>query len=923
MMINANGKRYYSATAAPTLNIVSTPAANRPAHNHSEPPPIVYLSPVESPAAQNPSVSKPPPAKQVQNPSGLPPSATHLNRVSPTSPAAAPAKQFQNLSGSLPTGKHFNSMSPTSATHEAAQIKHSPPPMIPTLEVDPEAPSDVTFLSPSSLCCNNSRTTVLHTVSQMVFNFFGCGECCKENCRLCKMIKHNGRASSSNCCRYHNCTAANVETIRESEAGCRKLWIESNHSLKQLLEMEDVKEYLKDPMSEDGVVGRNINRKMSLAKTAIETTLVQTNANEMGKATVDGATTLSLNSVVLSYSQVVEQPPYKEVKIPKKQKPKSSNETPPRESVGVHLLLSYYFGPFLLSLFMETIGIRDCLRKQKKMIEVLMKIVTSPRSNYSFCFDHEELNAIIKRYEQKLKRKAKKNPQGWKTRIRRKLSVVVWATRFIIDSLLTCGTFGVADGLVNLLSIESNTNHHRYSSKKDREYLRIFAALSYMASFKTRAIVDEARKGSLGNHSPAMYTDSNGRNSSCAYLATLMITQMNIMSLLFRHGILGSPDLSNAVIEMNPLFSEIMMNRTRSLYFKNKVTEFVGAMAKSVRSLQRFDAFVGQIMADLVLDSEEFTIRTIPFFYLNTVGSYLIYALPQLEHVFHNSTLIRNTSMKQNQVLIVDRRGDKEGLIRPADTFHDFYLESSEFAVEPCDSSMHVLKLWEPHIWIAVTPATHASHAAFSFNYGNDRQLIYCLPPRLRLEQLIIHAQCLFKEHSQHPSVVSDTTLSLGISRSQAEVLGACYDLILRSRNSLNQVQATSYTVRGSNTFMHGDAVESLALLNNSSEGIAAIDNEIAELSVLFQEAEAGCNNSELNCCATESEPNTSVPVGLSEDEFKRLFEEEDDYYANATGVVGDDQSITTTDVDRLLMSREEFFAMKSAKNLLGEEDKL
>lgn len=726
------------------------------------------------------------------------------------------------------------------------------------------------------------------------------------------MIKHNGRASSSNCCRYHNCAAANVETIKESEAGCRKLWIESNRSLKQLLEMKDVKEYLKDPLSENGVVGRNMNRKMSRAKTAIEATLVQTNVNEMGKETGDGATTVSLDSVVLSYSQVVEQPSYKEVKIPRKQKPKSPNETPPRESVGVHLLLSYYFGPFLLSLFMETIGIRDCLRKQKKMIEVLMEIVTSPRSNYSFCFDHEEpLNAIIKRYEEKLKRRAKKTPQGWKTRIRRKLSVVVWATRFIIDSLLTCGTFGVADGLVNLLSIESNTNHHRYSSKKDREYLWTFAALSYMASFKTRAIIDEARKGSLGNHSPAMYTDSNGRNSSCAYLATLMVTQMNIMLLLFRHGILGSPDLSNAVIEMNPLFSEIMMNRTGSLYFKNKVTEFVGAMAKSVRSLQRFDAFVGQIMADLVLDSEEFTIRTIPFFYLNTVGSYLIYALPQLEHVFHNSTLIRNTGMKQNQVLIVDRRGDKQGLIRPADTFHDFYLESSEFAVQPCDSSMHVLKLWEPHIWIAVTPATHASHAAFSFNYGNDRQLIYCLPPRLRLEQLIIHAQCLLNEHSQHPSVVGDTTLSLGISRSQAEVLGACYDLIHRSRNSLNQVQATSYTVRGSNTFMHGDAVESLALVNNSSEGIAANDDDLAELSVLFQEAEAGCNNSDC----------VPVAVGLSEDDiFERIFEEEDDD-ANATGVVDDDQSITTTDVDRLLMSREEFFAMKSAKNLLGEED--
>jgi hypothetical protein len=63
------------------------------------------------------------------------------------------------------------------------------------------------------------------------------------------------------------------------------------------------------------------------------------------------------------------------------------------------------------------------------------------------------------------------------------------------------------------------------------------------------------------------------------------------------------------------------------------------------------------------------------------------------------------------------------------------------------------------------------------------------------------------------------------------------------------------------------------------------------------------------------------VAVGLSEDDiFERIFEEEDDD-ANATGVVGDDQSITTTDVDRLLMSREEFFAMKSAKNLLGEED--
>ena len=92
---------------------------------------------------------------------------------------------------------------------------------------------------------------------------------------------------------------------------------------------------------------------------------------------------------------------------------------------------------------------------------------------------------------------------------------------------------------------------------------------------------------------------------------------------------------------------------------------------------------------------------------------------------------------------------------------------------------------------------------------------------------------------------------------------------------------------------------------------------------ILFQEAEAGCNNSELNCCATDSEPNTSVPVavGLSEDDiFERIFEEEDDD-ANATGVVGDDQSITTTDVGRLRMSREEFFAMKSAKNLLGEED--
>jgi len=50
------------------------------------------------------------------------------------------------------------------------------------------------------------------------------------------------------------------------------------------------------------------------------------------------------------------------------------------------------------------------------------------------------------------------------------------------------------------------------------------------------------------------------------------------------------------------------------------------------------------------------------------------------------------------------------------------------------------------------------------------------------------------------------------VEYSQVDFLPAVF--LLRSRISQNQVQDTSYTVRGSNTFTHGDAVESLAKIH-------------------------------------------------------------------------------------------------------------
>ena len=685
----------------------------------------------------------------------------------------------------------------------------------------------------------------------MLYLFFNCGECDDNDCLLSKLIRHNGSATRSKYCRFHKCAATKVDTIHESEASPRKFLIESNNSLDQLLKLEAVSKYFIDPLSQQGLVGRNMFCNMTLAKAAIETTLIQTEiTNHMGNEKEDKDSScerkLFLNRIVLSFSQLVGQPPSIEATIPRKNKPKNSNEKLQRDSTGVQLLLTYYFGPFLLSLFMETIGLNRFFRSHNKIIGILMRLVTSSRDSYKFAFaEHAAMKPILDEYAKQLKfgekkkkkkkvglqndgekKKVKKKGDpvlGWRDNTMKKLSVVVWATRFIIDSILACGAFGVSDALVNLLSIESNSNHgDEYSNAKDCEYLQTFAALSYLASLKTRAVVIEATKESIGKQAPALFTDSKIGNISGIYLATLMSTQMSIMKLLFRHGILGKPNLSNAVVEQYPSFSEIILNRNcGNEDFKNKVIDFVVVLVKGIPGLNRFHDNVGEIIVDLVLNASS-SIRTMPFFYVNCIGSYIKFAMPQVKHVYHSASLILNTSNQPNQVDIADRRGRRKNIERSADRFSDFHLERSDFAVYPCDSSNHIFATWDCHKCIAVTPVSDANAYAFSFHFGRDIQLIRCLPPKLRLEQMLIHAKCILREQSLYPYLWCDTTQLLGVSCSDAEVLRETYELIRRARSSWNQtLQDTSYTVLGGNTSIsHDHAVEVMQLTTEDTEPI-------------------------------------------------------------------------------------------------------
>lgn len=235
---------------------------------------------------------------------------------------------------------------------------------------------------------------------------------------------------------------------------------------------------------------------------------------------------------------------------------------------------------------------------------------------------------------------------------------------------------------------------------------------------------------------------------------------------------------------MNPLFSGIIMNRNAgSVCFKDEVTNFVEGLLKRVHCMKGFDNNVRAIMVDLVLNAKFGSIRPMPFFYLCFIGSYLVFALPQLNHVFHNATLVRNTSKKEeNQMLIVDRRGPRKNLVRAPDGFSDFHLESSEFAVYPSDVSMLIFATWNYRQSISVAPvsnATGGAYAAFSFHFGEDKQLISCQPPKLRLQQFITLAQCILRENLHYPNQLSDTTLSLGVSHSELEVVGVCCELIV------------------------------------------------------------------------------------------------------------------------------------------------
>lgn len=93
--------------------------------------------------------------------------------------------------------------------------------------------------------------------------------------------------------------------------------------------------------------------------------------------------------------------------------------------------------------------------------------------------------------------------------------------------------------------------------------------------------------------------------------------------------------------------------------------------------------------------------------------------------------------------------------------------------------------------------------------------------------------------------------------------------------------------------------------LGSSSEG-SANDDDAAELLAIFPEAEAACNT------------NTSKSLGIFEDDlYRQLLKEGDD--ANSNGLADDDQSIASVDsaeVVKQILRREEFFALKSAKNL-------
>ena len=698
------------------------------------------------------------------------------------------------------------------------------PPPLPSLDDESlceiQKPAPKLAVYPSTTCCNNTRPTmsVLQMFSKVLFGFYEGSVCLEYGCNLCVRFRHNGRLTRK--CRYHSCEVGNV--VPGLEAKSREYWAELKLTLEQMLEIPEYSDYLNDPMSQNGLVGRNILRNFSIAKGAIEAKLQQTAINSMGIELEGSPQVMKLNKIVLNFSQMVDQPQHHRVPIPNKAKlPKKKATTTTAAATGLRTVLVYLFAPLVITLLMETIGIDSDLINGEMIIEVTKKVM-SKRDSYKFTFDSIAVD-IIGCYMKRLKngRRKKAVSPAWRKSLHNKLSLTVWATRFFLDSFFACGAFGTIDSLINLLSVESNANHgNTFDKGKDIEYITSMAILSYFATIKTKVVVNKAVKESIGNKAPAICTDCFIRDTTGVFQANLITNQMKLLELLFLHGFMGIPSLSNFVIEQFPVFSEIITRREAGNQdFVDLVNGYLVSIMQCIPGVDHFDKEFVAIIIDLVLDGKR-NVRTIPFFYFVTIASYLCYALPQLKRsgeVFYRAVLVRDGSKDQRAVQIADRRGaQRNGLATSAEHYQQFNLTEGGFAVYPCHTSTYVLRPWNQHEFISTTPnpSQEIARPAFSFDFHLERPLITCLPSKERIQELLVHCRCLVLESGFDPRKLADATTQLGLSRANIDLMQTTVELLIQARNSRISSIDYSACVAGNEQLTADAAVEAFALLD-------------------------------------------------------------------------------------------------------------
>lgn len=161
-----------------------------------------------------------------------------------------------------------------------------------------------------------------------------------------------------------------------------------------------------------------------------------------------------------------------------------------------------------------------------------------------------------------------------KVEVGRKLSDIVWASRFLLDSVECSGNYGIMDALIMWLNSEQSD-----SALDNDRTIHVLGSISYLLCFYARMVAGRAIETSVGAIRSACFGTYDRSDHNALRDAIKVPIVLDFLQLLFKVGLYPSVKLSNDMWHHSLEFATLLNDSTVS---RDKVHEYLVAMFERV-----------------------------------------------------------------------------------------------------------------------------------------------------------------------------------------------------------------------------------------------------------------------------------------------------------------------------------------------------